>query len=154
MSDTEQIREQLLDIIATEGMIDRAKLTPDATLETIGMASYDMVMILMALEEKFGVYISVDSELTEVKTLNELLTVLSARIEAQKNAPAAAPEDPALAGAVPPPPPDSTPAATAAAVTVSTPASAVGMGPTVLEPVGEPEPIRPPEHTRTEAEAK
>lgn len=101
MSDTENLREQLIDIIAKEGMIDRSKLTPGATIETIGMASYDMVMVLMALEEKFGVYLSVDQELTEVKTLDELLTVLERRIEEQKNAaPAdsAAPSAPAASG--------------------------------------------------------
>jgi acyl carrier protein len=85
MSENEDVRGQLLDIIAKEGMIDRDKLTPGATLETIGVASYDMVMILMAIEEKFGVYLSVDSDVTDVTTLDDLLNVLETRIEHQKN---------------------------------------------------------------------
>ena len=112
--------EQLIEIIAKEGMIDREKLVPEATIETIGMASYDMVMVLMALEEKFGVYISVDQELTDVKTLNELLTVLERRIEEQKNAGPAEGTAPASPMAAPAPgDAANTAAAAAAAVTLA-----------------------------------
>lgn len=87
------LREELVDIIAKEGLIHREKLTSEATLESIGMASYDMVMVLMAIEEKYGVYIVVDTELSEAKTLNELLAVLTRRIESGESAPK--PEAPA-----------------------------------------------------------
>jgi acyl carrier protein len=128
MSDTENLREQLIEIIAKEGMIDREKLVPEATIETIGMASYDMVMVLMALEEKFGVYISVDQELTDVKTLDELLTVLSRRIEEQKDAaPGAAPPPEGAPIAAPAFATGVTDAATAAAATVSTSTLAAAM---------------------------
>lgn len=94
------MREELLDIIAKEGLVDRAKLTPDATIETIGLASYDMVMILMAIEEKYDVYLPVDAELSEVKTLDSLLTLLVARIEREKANPTPRPqEDAGTAGA-------------------------------------------------------
>jgi acyl carrier protein len=86
------MREELLEIIAKEGMISRDKLVPAATLETIGLASYDIVMILMAIEEKYGVYLSVDSELSEIKTLDELLNLLAMRIEQQKANPQPLPE--------------------------------------------------------------
>lgn len=122
-SETQDLREQLIEIIAKEGMIEREKLTPDATIEKIGMASYDMVMVLMALEEKFGVYISVDSELTDVKTLDELLTVLSRRIEEQKNAPPGEAAPPPAEGVTPKTPDDAAKAeaaAAAAAAAVST----------------------------------
>lgn len=130
MTDKEDIREQLLDIIATEGMVDRAKLTPDATIESIGMASYDMVMILMAIEEKFGVYLSVESELTEVKTLDQLLEALTDRIQTQQAAAAQAANAPeadnsgATNGAATPSSATSAAAAAAAATTIGTPAAA------------------------------
>jgi acyl carrier protein len=86
MTETPELREELVDVIAKEGLIDKAKLTPDATLESLNFASYDMVMILMAIEEKYNVYLPVDAEISEVKTLDGLLTLLSARIiEQQKN---------------------------------------------------------------------
>jgi acyl carrier protein len=81
-ADKALIREDLLALIAEEGLIHRERLTPDATLESLGMASYDMVMILMAIEERYGVYISVDTQLSEVKTLEQLLDLLTVRIEA------------------------------------------------------------------------
>lgn len=101
MTGTVDMREELLDIIAKEGMVDRAKLTPDATLETLGFASYDIVMMLMAIEEKYGVYLSVDSELSEVKTLEDLLTVLTARIATQQANPQPKPEGEASPAAKP-----------------------------------------------------
>jgi acyl carrier protein len=130
MTDKEDIREQLLDIISTEGMVDRAKLTPDATIESIGMASYDMVMILMAIEEKFGVYLSVESELTEVKTLDQLLETLTDRIQTQQAAAAPAADahegrNPASTkGAATPSSATCAAAAAAAATTIGTPAAA------------------------------
>lgn len=81
-TDRAVIREELLALIAKEGLINRERLTPDATLESIGMASYDMVMILMAIEEKYGVYISVDTELSEITTLEQLLDLLTLRVQA------------------------------------------------------------------------
>jgi acyl carrier protein len=92
MTGTAEMREQLLEIIAKEGMIHREKLIPTATLETIGLASYDIVMILMAIEEKYGVYLSVDSELSDLKTLDELLNLLATRIEQQQSNPQPVPE--------------------------------------------------------------
>ena len=75
------LREQLLDIIAEEGMISRDKLTADATLESLGVTSYDLVLVMMAIEEKFKVYISVSTELAEARTLDEFLAVLTRHIE-------------------------------------------------------------------------
>lgn len=93
MTDAAQMREELLDIIAKEGLVDRAKLIPEATIETIGLASYDMVMILMAIEEKYNVYLPVDAEISDVKTLGALLDVLVARIEREKTNPTPRPAD-------------------------------------------------------------
>jgi len=94
MTETADLREELLGVIAKEGLIDRAKLTPDATLESLNFASYDMVMILMAIEEKYNVYLPVDSDISEVKTLDELLTLLTARIEEQQKNPQPRPAEP------------------------------------------------------------
>lgn len=93
MADTAGLYEELLDIIAKEGLIDRAKLTPDATLETLNFASYDMAMILMAIEEKYGVYLPVDEEITEVKSLGELVNMLAKRIQEQQANPQPRPEE-------------------------------------------------------------
>lgn len=91
-SDLTNLREELLDLIAKEGLIHREKLVADATLESIGMASYDMVMVLMAIEEKYGVYIAVDTDLSEATTLDGLLDVLMQRIAAGPTPPPTLPK--------------------------------------------------------------
>ena len=83
----DDLDERILAIVATEVMIDKEKLRLDAPLNELDIQSADYVMILMAVEEKFGVYISVDSELTEAATVGDLVNVVSSRI---RNASAAA----------------------------------------------------------------
>jgi acyl carrier protein len=56
---TSEFAGRVLDIIAKEGMVDRARLTPDATLQELEVASIEVVMILNGLEEEFGIYILV-----------------------------------------------------------------------------------------------
>ena len=38
-------------------------------------------MILMAIEDEYGTYISVDTELTETKTVNDLVNLVVSKIE-------------------------------------------------------------------------
>jgi len=78
----EQLREELLDIISREGLVDRSRLTDDATLENLGLASVDIVMLLMEIEERFNVYLPIDAELSGVRSLPELLDFLANKIKA------------------------------------------------------------------------
>jgi acyl carrier protein len=68
-------RESVLDIIAEEALIDRAKLTSDATLESLGIASLDMISIVFALEEKFGLALE-PSDLEGVSALGPLVDLI------------------------------------------------------------------------------
>ena len=80
MTDTPQDREQLvneiIEVVAAEGMIDRSKVTPDATIESLDLKSVDIVMILTALEEKFNVYIPMDGTLQEAKDVKSLINAI------------------------------------------------------------------------------
>lgn len=73
-----------MDVIARGGHIDRARLTPDATLESLGIASVDIVEILMLLEEEFNVYISVDESLSKVANVQELVSAIEKQINEKK----------------------------------------------------------------------
>jgi acyl carrier protein len=84
--DDAQLRDELLDLIAKEGLVGRDRLTEDATFESLGLASIDIVMLLMAIEEKYNVYLPIDAELSGIRTLPELLDLLVAKI---RSAPAA-----------------------------------------------------------------
>jgi acyl carrier protein len=54
----------------------------DAPLDTLNIVSSDVIVILMAIEEEFGCYIPVDSDLSEVKTVGELVRTLAKHISA------------------------------------------------------------------------
>lgn len=66
--------ERIITIIAEEAKVDRALLTPDATLQTIGLESMDTVMILMGLEDAFGAYIPMNEDLSSARNLSELVS--------------------------------------------------------------------------------
>ncbi len=74
----------ILDVIATEGMIPRENLRDDATIESLGLKSIDIVMILTAIEEKFDVYIPMDGSFQEAKDLKGLVDAISAHIQREK----------------------------------------------------------------------
>lgn len=80
----QDIEQQILSIVAAEAMVDLDRLGLDAPLAKLDIQSADYVMILMAVDEKFGVYISVDSELTEAKTVGDLVRVVADRIIAAR----------------------------------------------------------------------
>jgi acyl carrier protein len=69
--------EAIIEVIAAEGMVDRAKVTPDATIESLDLKSVDIVMILTALEEKFNVYIPMDGSLQDAKTVEALIDAIA-----------------------------------------------------------------------------
>jgi acyl carrier protein len=77
----EDLRRSLLAIVAEEGMVKDRELTSETRLDELGIESADFVMILMAIEEKFGVYVPVDESLTEAKTVGELLDVVVRHID-------------------------------------------------------------------------
>mgnify|MGYP001765236783 CR=1 FL=1 len=77
----EDLRRRLLAIVAEEGMVKDREIAEDQRLEDLGIASADFVMILMAIEEKFGVYVPVDSRLTEAETVGDLLDAVCHHIE-------------------------------------------------------------------------
>jgi acyl carrier protein len=84
MEDAPDITEQVLAIISKEGLVGRETLTPQATLDSLGIASADMMVILLAIEEQFDIYIPVDSDLSEIKTVGQLTTELVKRIRGTK----------------------------------------------------------------------
>jgi acyl carrier protein len=76
---------EILDVIATEGMISRDRLQDDATIESLGLKSIDIVMVLTAIEEKFDVYIPMDGSFQDAKDLKGLVEAISAHILQEKS---------------------------------------------------------------------
>ncbi|MEZ5880532.1 MAG: phosphopantetheine-binding protein [Nitratireductor sp.] len=74
------IRETLRALIVKESFVDESKLVEDATLESLSIDSLDMSMIMMAIEEKFDIYLSVDTELDGIVTFGELVALLEKKV--------------------------------------------------------------------------
>ena len=70
--------DQILDVISEEVPIDRAQLNPDATLESLNIASLDMISVMFALEDKYGLIIE-QNDLADAKTLGDLIAVAQAK---------------------------------------------------------------------------
>lgn len=76
----EDLERQILDVIVAEGHIDPSRITLDATLESLAVESMDIVMILMAIEEKFSVYVPIDGQIAESKDLTSFVRSLADHI--------------------------------------------------------------------------
>ena len=82
------IEDRIIDIVVREGMIEREKLVPEATLEDLGVDSVEVVMVLNGLEEEFDIYVPVDETMSEVRTVGDLLDAIKDLIEKNESDPA------------------------------------------------------------------
>lgn len=80
--------EKILAIISREAAIDRARLTPAATLDELAIASLDVINILFAVEDECGIELDA-AEFEGVKTVQQFLDVVLAKAS---SAPQAVPQ--------------------------------------------------------------
>jgi acyl carrier protein len=70
--------DDILDVVAQEALIDKAKLLPAETLESLGIASLDVINIVFALEDRFGVVLE-QTEFEGVHTVDDLVKLVQAK---------------------------------------------------------------------------
>ena len=70
--------DEILDVVAQEALVERGKLTPEATLESLGIASLDIISIVFALEDRFGIVLE-QSEFEGVQTVDALVQLILAK---------------------------------------------------------------------------
>lgn len=75
--DRRQLAEQILQMIVAERKLDPAQVTPEATLESLDVQSIDVVMVLMAVEDKFGVYVPVDGLVADAPNLGSFVDAIA-----------------------------------------------------------------------------
>jgi acyl carrier protein len=68
-------RNTVLDIIAEEALVERARLTPEATLDSLGIASLDIISIVFALEERFGLTLE-QADFEGVQSLGQFVDLI------------------------------------------------------------------------------
>ena len=80
---TDPRRDEILDIVAKETGIDRARLLPEASIEELGIPSLDMVQTIFELESRFDVEIPVVSERAgaEFSTVGDLVDHVLATLD-------------------------------------------------------------------------
>ncbi|WOJ88260.1 phosphopantetheine-binding protein [Methylocapsa polymorpha] len=83
--DQAELVNQVIDVIVKEGMVEREKVTLDATIESLDLKSIDIVMVLTALEEKFDVYIPMDGPFHDAKDVKGLVDAIAAYIIKEKS---------------------------------------------------------------------
>lgn len=82
--DQAELVSKITDVIVAEGMVDREKVTMDATIESLDLKSIDIVMILTAIEDKFDVYIPMDGPFHDAKDVKSLIDAIAAYIIKEK----------------------------------------------------------------------
>jgi acyl carrier protein len=73
------IDEKVIDIIVDKLGVDRAEVTPEAVfVDDLGADSLDLVELIMAMEEEFGMEIA-DEDAEKLRTVQDVITFISAR---------------------------------------------------------------------------
>jgi acyl carrier protein len=63
--------------------LDAASLTPDTTLETLGIDSLAIAELLFKVEDVFRITVSSESELVPLSTLGEIVDFIDKQVSAQ-----------------------------------------------------------------------
>jgi acyl carrier protein len=73
------IDEKVIDIIVDKLGVDRAEVTPEAVfVDDLGADSLDLVELIMAMEEEFGMEIA-DEDAEKLRTVQDVISFVSAR---------------------------------------------------------------------------
>ena len=74
--------DEILDIIAQKALIDRSKLMPEITLADLNVSSLDMVEVIFALEDKFGVQLPFNANTSagDIKTVGDVVAMVEKQL--------------------------------------------------------------------------
>ena len=73
------IEEKVIDIIVDKLGVERSEVTPEAVfVDDLGADSLDLVELIMAMEEEFGMEIA-DEEAEKLRTVQDVINFVTAR---------------------------------------------------------------------------
>ena len=70
--------DDVLDLVAHEGLVDRASLNAETRLDQLAVSSLELINILFAIEDRYKVSIDAD-ELQGAETLGALIALVQTR---------------------------------------------------------------------------
>jgi acyl carrier protein len=78
--------DEILDIVAQKAMIDRAKLSPTAKLADLNVSSLDMVEVIFALEDHFGIQLpfNANTNANEFETIGHVIALVEKQMAGKK----------------------------------------------------------------------
>jgi acyl carrier protein len=73
------IEEKVIDIIVDKLGVERSEVTPEAVfVDDLGADSLDLVELIMAMEEEFGMEIA-DEEAEKLRTVQDVISFVTSR---------------------------------------------------------------------------
>jgi acyl carrier protein len=74
--------DEILDIVAQKALIDRSKLSPEVKLSDLNVSSLDMVEVVFALEDKFGIQLPFNANTSsgEVQTVGDVIAMVEKQL--------------------------------------------------------------------------
>jgi len=75
-----KLEQEIIDIIAEEGAIDKSEIRPGSNLYDLGIDSLSSLEILVALEDKYDIRIS-QNRLKNVNSVREIIRVVSSQLK-------------------------------------------------------------------------
>ena len=75
-----KLEQEIIDIIAEEGAIDKSEIRVDSNLYDLGIDSLSSLEILVALEEKYDIRIS-QNRLKKIDNIRDIIRVVSDELE-------------------------------------------------------------------------
>jgi acyl carrier protein len=73
------IDEKVIDIVVDKLGVERSEVTPEAVfVDDLGADSLDLVELIMAMEEEFGMEIA-DEDAEKLRTVQDVISFISAR---------------------------------------------------------------------------
>jgi acyl carrier protein len=79
------LEQEIINLFVQQAKLDPARVTPDATFESLDLASIDVVEAMMALEEKYGVYIPMDETLSGAKNVQQFVHAIASHIRSARS---------------------------------------------------------------------
>jgi acyl carrier protein len=77
------IEEKVIEIIARESGLDRAKISGNSTLKDLDIPSLDFVQIMFAIEEEFKIYLPTNDPGAEAGSVAGLVAEIERQVTAK-----------------------------------------------------------------------
>jgi acyl carrier protein len=74
------VQDKVIEIIARESGIDRARISGTSTLKDMEIPSLDVVQIMFAIEEEFKIYLPTDTAGLTAGTLSHLVAEIERQL--------------------------------------------------------------------------